>query len=210
MNRWLKQTLYSMAANSGLTRVRHRRMGHHNVSILMYHLVVPEPLPYFNWCAVLETDFRYQMEYLARHFEVLRFRDIPSRLADPMEPSRPLACVTFDDGYQNNHDVAFPVLRDRDIPATIFLATQFPGTQALIWDADIYLAIQGATVPALEYDGESLRIETAAEKAGAFQTVCRDLKQLPQSELLARVGELVTSLAPESRDLSAFRLRSVA
>src|SRR5262249_9632394 len=38
--------------------------------------------------------------------------------------------VTFDDGYQNFHGHAWPVLRELSVPATVFLATSYLGGEA--------------------------------------------------------------------------------
>jgi peptidoglycan/xylan/chitin deacetylase (PgdA/CDA1 family) len=42
-------------------------------------------------------------------------------------PSRVFA-VTFDDGYENNYSNAWPILRELNVPATIFLATKYLDT----------------------------------------------------------------------------------
>ncbi|MDH3712841.1 MAG: polysaccharide deacetylase family protein [Gammaproteobacteria bacterium] len=45
------------------------------------------------------------------------------------------ALITFDDGYRDNFDNAFPVLRARNLPATIFLATDCIGSsKPFYWD----------------------------------------------------------------------------
>jgi peptidoglycan/xylan/chitin deacetylase (PgdA/CDA1 family) len=46
---------------------------------------------------------------------------------------RPFVCLTFDDGYRDNYEVAFPVLRRHGAPAAIFLATGLIDRTAPMW-----------------------------------------------------------------------------
>jgi len=41
--------------------------------------------------------------------------------------------LTFDDGYRDNFDVAVPILRERNIPATFFIPTAFLESPRLPW-----------------------------------------------------------------------------
>ena len=41
--------------------------------------------------------------------------------------------VTFDDGYRDNLEIAYPILKKLNVPFTIYIATQFPDKGAVLW-----------------------------------------------------------------------------
>lgn len=65
-------------------------------------------------------DFRALLAWLQARYEPVALRDWLGR---DTAPGRPAFAVTFDDGWADNYEHAFPVLRELGIPATIFLAT---------------------------------------------------------------------------------------
>ena len=48
-----------------------RRMGPASGIVLMYHEVLPDEIGLPAWIAVRESEFRWQMEYLGRYFDVV-------------------------------------------------------------------------------------------------------------------------------------------
>lgn len=70
------------------------------------------------------ADFSAQMRLLARNFQPLPLLEAVGRLRAGTLPARAV-CVTFDDGYANNCDVALPILREHGVPATVFVAPGF-------------------------------------------------------------------------------------
>ena len=56
--------------------------------------------------------------------------------------------VTFDDGYQNNCDYAWPVLKRHQVPATIFLVTRYVGSHPPFPFEDWQPAIRREVEPA--------------------------------------------------------------
>lgn len=126
----MKRFLFKIARLFGIVAL-FRRCYRGHVLVLMYHGVLPdeERCAEGDWLQVRASEFRSQMEYLARHYEVC---DI-SRALLGKRSARPLAIVTFDDGYANNCRTALPILRQLELPATIFVATGFADTQRLFW-----------------------------------------------------------------------------
>ena len=97
--------------------------GEPRLSTLIFHRVVPsrddmrpgEPTA---------AEFDWQMRLLREHFHPLSLEEATTRLADGSLPNRAV-CVTFDDGYADNEQVALPILKRYDIPATVFVSTGY-------------------------------------------------------------------------------------
>lgn len=97
--------------------------------IPMYHQVGEPPsmarLPKL-WVRL--NDFRWQMEYLLRNtftpMLLSEFKNAESGKS-PM-PAKPVF-VTFDDGYADNYEKAFPILRDLGVKVNIFLVADTVG-----------------------------------------------------------------------------------
>jgi len=181
---------------SGLPCWLHRAVWPHRLTVLMYHAVVAEPAPVEDWCFLDATSFRRQMDHLVRHFDVLPLSVAVDRLGSGTV-RRPTAVITFDDGYQNNHDVAGPLLRERKLPATIFLTTGLIGTSDTVWYCRINQALATTREPDLEWRGERFGLGDPAARAAASSALQARLKGLPHPHLLAEVHEIVRSLGED-------------
>ena len=108
-----------------------RHLYRNRVLVLMYHGVIPDNDSHADgdWLQVRASEFLAQMTYLADHYEVCGF----SRALTNSSSTRPLAIVTFDDGYANNCSTALPILAKLGLPATIFVTTAMVNTHRLFW-----------------------------------------------------------------------------
>lgn len=113
-----------------------------NRYILSYHRVVPaEQAHRFHmqrsmWVSV-ET-FRKDMEWFGNHGELV---DLDTILNSEEDHDRPLFSITFDDGWIDNYQHAYPVLKALNIPATIFLVTGAVETGDIFWVEDFLYKI---------------------------------------------------------------------
>jgi phosphatidylinositol alpha-1,6-mannosyltransferase len=90
------------------------------IRILRYHSVNEFGK---NEVAVRESEFESQLDFLLRHYSVISLEEAVGFLKEGKLPSRPSVAITFDDGYEDNYQVAYPILKRKSIPATIFLLT---------------------------------------------------------------------------------------
>lgn len=87
---------------------------------------------------VLDTVFARQMEFLKGSFTVLSFRELLDLWRDGKWDEQARYCViTFDDGWLDNYRHAYPVLKRLELPATIFLPTDYVGRDQWFWPDQI-------------------------------------------------------------------------
>lgn len=99
-----------------------------DVRVLAYHRVLEssEPASFsfdVDLISASAEAFRRQMQHLRRHFTPMRFEDVIDCLDRGRALPRDAVLVTFDDGYDDNYRVAFPILRDLDMSAMFFVST---------------------------------------------------------------------------------------
>ena len=165
----------------------------HPVRILMYHAVIQSPLRIPDWCFLDVSDFRTQMKYIKSNFEVIPLSEAVAKL-EAKAVRRPTAVITFDDGFQNNYDVAFPILREEGLPATIFLTTGLVGTNDTFWFCRLNRALTNTTRSSLKWNGCAFDLSGVEAKTRASAIIQARLKDFPHPQLLAELRKIIISL----------------
>ena len=113
--------------------------------VLVYHRVLRSPLeePVFvqPGMYVSADTFQRQAAFLKERFHVVPLAELVERI----ETGRSVGgccAITFDDGWHDNFTQAFPVLKEFQLPATVFLATGFIGTDRLFWPEELCFYLQ--------------------------------------------------------------------
>ena len=104
------------------------------VPILLYHhITTDEFTPDEAVSLISPTDFRFHMTAIKVHFTPISLRSYYEYvMCDDGSvdiPDNPII-VTFDDGYLSNYEIAYPILKELEIPATIFVVTDTVGAIA--------------------------------------------------------------------------------
>lgn len=143
--RTIKSSILFTLSKSGLNEL-YRHLLKNQTIVLMYHGVAKDKwfVSGRNWLQVKESEFRKQMEHLKTHYDVVPLDYALRTLGH--KSRRPKVVITFDDGYANNYTVAYPILKELQIPATIFLVSSMIDTANLFW----YDRLRTTLVNALE------------------------------------------------------------
>jgi peptidoglycan/xylan/chitin deacetylase (PgdA/CDA1 family) len=160
----------------------------HCYHILAYHRVNDERNELFPATPV--KVFERQMELLAKHFHVFPLLELVERAASGDVPPKAVA-ITFDDGYKDNYDVAFPVLRRWGLPATIFLATGVIGTGATLWHDRVFEAFRRTTRPSVVIRDMRLALATREERQRSLERFLGYIRTLSPSERESHVAQLL-------------------
>jgi peptidoglycan/xylan/chitin deacetylase (PgdA/CDA1 family) len=112
-------------------------MGLGHIHPLVYHRVCADKEHFSSEYTVRLSDFRRQMEQLlSRGYSAVTLGDLLSGMDARSPGNSKRVLITFDDGYQDNFEHAFPVLRDLGLPAVVFLVADF-SRRTNWWDVPI-------------------------------------------------------------------------
>ena len=96
----------------------------YDVPVIMYHRVINNPENEGVYGTYIYEDmFKKHLQYLKdKNYTVITFKDLDKiGWRNRFEKDRKYIILTFDDGYKDNYDLAFPILKEFDFKATIFL-----------------------------------------------------------------------------------------
>lgn len=188
------------AERSGFTAFLERSMGRRpdRLAVLTYHRVAepglrPRPAP--GTLSATPAQFAEQMEFLARSYRVLAMHD----LLDVLRKDRPLppksVLVTFDDGYGDFEEHAWPVLKRLGLPATLFVPTSFPDhpERSFWWDR-LFQAIAGARAEQVHTSAGPLDSSSYRDRVRCFRRLRERVKEMPHGAAMDLVSRICDEL----------------
>ena len=96
----------------------------YEVPVVMYHRVINKSENEgIHGTYIYENVFREHMKYLKdNNFSVITFEDLNNiGWRNRFDKNKKYIIITFDDGYVDNYELAFPILKEFNFKATIFL-----------------------------------------------------------------------------------------
>lgn len=179
-----------MIVKSDLVRVL-GRLGGYSVAkalsrsepkILMYHRF--SEVPRQGRCQ--QQVFRRQVQHIKRHYRPISLIELATLIKNGAAVPANSIILTIDDGYRDFFDIAYPVLRQEEVPATYFVTTGFINRDLWLWtDQVAWLLNQGFSL------SEKVRLESFELPAGDYADQKLQLFQKWLSEFLLSVPDEV-------------------
>lgn len=133
--RRIRPAVDRVAKYSGVLRAYERRM-QSAITVLMYHRVLEDaecPDYPFPSLVMPRSLFEAQVDWLAEHTRALPVADALGQMHDSSPSSKPVICLTFDDGYVDNFEIAAPVLEARGLRGTFFITAGAVEARKSLW-----------------------------------------------------------------------------
>ncbi len=106
------------------------------VPILTYHRVTATGNNYpfdGNLISASPKTFYQQMKYISSNYHPVSMAEFIEAVDGNKTLPKNAVMVTFDDGFEDNYTNAYPILKEFNIPATFFVATDYIGKHETIW-----------------------------------------------------------------------------
>jgi peptidoglycan/xylan/chitin deacetylase (PgdA/CDA1 family) len=127
--------------------------------------------------------FDAQMRFLCENYRVASLEEACGELCSGAK-SDPGVVITFDDGYRSAYNVAFPILQQYRLPATIYLTVDSVETGQVAWYDRVFLAMAVAPSGELQLDLQGpwrFQLNSPEDRLRAALEVVALLRTLPNS-----------------------------
>ncbi len=187
------------------------------LTILCYHRVLPavEKAAYFIPDLVVTPEaFEAHCAVLARRFHLLPLREAFDAWSRRTKTDKPIAVITFDDGYRDNALLAVPVLAKHGLRATFFVVADLAGIEAPPWYDQAGRAVQVLRSQGRGVAPDGTILDAPGPSASPREVVAAAKKRAPRdraaltARLVAAVGDAL-AFSENDRIMTWDQLRTV-
>ena len=107
------------------------------IPVLMYHHFAVRDMGFGDGITTMQSELEEQIRYFKEQgYTIISMEELDQILAKKeqekdtdgdsgLDMKVKYLCITMDDGYYSNYDLAYPVFRKYNVPATIFVVTDY-------------------------------------------------------------------------------------
>lgn len=164
--------------------------------ILMYHRIVPSVTP----GAIDINRFRQQMRTIKRELNPVSLSELIAGHERNNIPENAIV-ITFDDGYADFYDYAYPVLLEEKIPCTLFVTTGFVSGDIWLWPDRLRYCLDHSRKETVKFTGKRHLLSLRGSRTSVWNDIadyCLTLSNKEKIEFLDRVEEDLKVVLPET------------
>jgi peptidoglycan/xylan/chitin deacetylase (PgdA/CDA1 family) len=125
------------------------------------------------------------LDWIGRRFQFVPLDEVGARLDSGDGLDKPIAAITFDDGYRDFYSHALPLLKKKGVPAAVFVVTDLVGTTTVQTHDKLYLLLTR------RFNGQQLKPNDVAELLQKLEIL------LPKGTVTATTPFLATRMLLE-------------
>ena len=186
----IKPLLFPVARSLGFFEIT-RYIARRYPIILVYHRFGPHKNnPRYTSVSAFEKELRM----LKRKFNLLSLRELYGHFDSGTPIPANSVVLTIDDGYEDFYNYAVPLLKKYEVPATVFVTTEFISGNTWLWPDQIAFLIKHTSQDELCLDmgGGCIRIglRTQDEKMKAWGRIADFALEMPDAECRSFINGL--------------------
>ena len=175
--------------------------------IFMLHHVRPDGVQEFEPNRILKITPDFLDEVIEQvqdaGIDVVSLDEVHWRMAEG-DFDRPFAAFTFDDGYRDNAEFAYPIFKKHKLPFAIYVPTDFPDGKGELWWLALEKVLSDTDQIRVNMAGasEQFKCSTPSEKDAAFHNIYWWLRGQKEADARKWVRELCRGIGFDPMVLS--------
>ncbi|GAA6174012.1 polysaccharide deacetylase family protein [Colwellia sp. KU-HH00111] len=163
-----------------------------------YHRIGDSSLSPFdpNIYSCTAENFEKQLQFIKKQFTVVTLDEAISLTQNDMPLNKRYALITFDDGYIDNYEIAYPILQEQQVSAVFFIPTDYIGTDIIPWWDEIAWMLKNTKKESFIFGGTNEFRLSNEPIARVIQRCLASVKFDPRT-MDEKLHELKTELACE-------------
>lgn len=170
-------------------------------TILTLHNVRPPRRDEFQPNRLLEVTPAFLDSVIRRHrrssVDFVSLDEMHRRMVEG-DFSRRFVCVTFDDGYRDTKQFAYPILKKYEVPFAVYVATSFADRVGEMWWLALEAVIARNTIVGLRMDGQDRWFDCASVEQ-KYEVFAHIYWWLRKRETEQEIRQIVRDLAARNK-----------
>lgn len=208
----LEKYKYKIANATGIPTLLHF-INRKKLLVLTYHGLFDGDIPKTGALPatfVHVDNFAKQMAFIKKKYRVISPDELVESINGRCDLTENSALITFDDGYESFHRLAWPVLKTLDIKGIVFVPTRYLEDRQPFWFDMVWLYIKKFSMEEISWLPDSLgfnktSMQTSFQQTDFIFTILKSLSQEKRDAIIAQVtSELFKKVNPNDSILKPF------